>query len=144
VDRDHIIHSATSAGEPRAEPSVFDALVRVFEAGQRIVLDRIEMVRLDFDRATMRTLRGTVWVVVGAILTVSSWIGLMAALAMWLYESRALPLPASLVAVAVLTAVVGTAAIAAGLRGAAAENETPEAGVRSDEAREVPSEERTS
>lgn len=106
---------------PRPEPSVIDAVVRVVDAGQRLVLARVDLLRADFNELASRSLRSAALVGLGAFMLAAAWCALMAAAAAWLRNY--LPLPMSLLVVALATAAVGAAAILVGVlsgRGAGA------------------------
>ena len=55
------------------EPSFIDAVLRVIEASQRLVLDRVDLARLDVARLATYALRGAVLVAVGAVLIAGAW-----------------------------------------------------------------------
>ena len=92
---------------------MIDAVGRIVDAGQRLVLARLDLLRLDLNDLANRSLRSAVLVAVGAFLLAAAWCALMGAAAAWL--RRYLPLPLSLAVVAMVTAGVGTAAILFGL-----------------------------
>jgi hypothetical protein len=109
--------TADNVPESEATPSgtihsVLPALVDVVEAGQRVLLDRIELLRLDFRQAVDRGINAGIVFACGAVLLVAAWLASMAALV--LYLNRWITPEASLAAVALATAVVG-----AGLTGLA-------------------------
>ena len=60
-----------------AEPSVVSALRRVLDAGQRIVVDRIDLARLDVLAALARGVHGAVFVVLGVIPISIGWLALV-------------------------------------------------------------------
>jgi len=96
------------------EPSLLESLVRVLEAGQRIVLDRIDLARFDVSQVARRMLRAAGLLAIGAILLAGGWFTLMAGGVCWLQQY--LSLPVSLVLAATLTAGLGAAALAVGVR----------------------------
>lgn len=98
---------------PPSESSVIDAVVRIVDAGQRLVLARLDLLRLDVNDLANRSLRSAVLVAVGAFLLAAAWCALMGAAAAWLRGY--LPLPLSLAVVAMVTAGVGMAAILVGV-----------------------------
>ncbi len=108
----------------RPEPSVIDAVVRVVDAGQRLVLARLDLLRSDLGEFANRSLRSAMFVAVGAFLLAAAWCALMGAATAWL--QRYLPLPASLVVVALLTAGMGMAAILVGVTSGQRGRGTPE------------------
>lgn len=94
------------------ERTISGALLHVFEAGQRVVLDRIELARLDALASISQTLRTAFLVGVGVGLLTIAWFTLTA-LAIFLLQ-EVLPLPASLAAAAVLNAAIGIALVLVG------------------------------
>jgi Putative Actinobacterial Holin-X, holin superfamily III len=99
---------------PLSEPSLVDSVIRVLEAGQRLVLDRVDLLRFDLSEFASRTLGGALLIGVGAFLLAGAWFTLMGAVVVWLHEY--LSLFASLAAVAAATAGFGAGAIAIGMR----------------------------
>jgi hypothetical protein len=99
---------------PPSEPSLVDSLVRVVETGQRVVLDRVDLLRFDLSQLVSRTLGGAVLIAVGAFLLAGAWFTFMGAMVVWLQQY--LSLFASLAAVATATACFGAGAIAIGMR----------------------------
>ena len=97
-----------------SDPSVGDALIHLFESGQRLVLDRIDLARFDLRELAGRTVRGAALAVTGGVLLAGGWFMAMASAVVWLRQY--LPLAASLAVVAVASAVLGAAAIAIALR----------------------------
>jgi hypothetical protein len=112
---------------PSGEPSLVDSLVRVVEAGQRIVLDRIDLARFDVSRAARRLLSAAALLGMGTMLVTGGWFLLMGGAVCWLQPQLSLPL--SFVVVAALTIVVGSAALAVGT---SRMREEPSSGIRVD------------
>lgn len=108
------------------EPSLVDAVVHVFEVGQRLVLDRVDLARFDLSRLAGRTLRGAALIVTGAVLLAGAWFTAMGGVTIWLQQY--LSLVASLVLVAGLSAGLGVGAIAIGIRRARGEGAFDTAG----------------
>jgi len=102
------------AGTSRSEPSILDSIVRTFEAGQRVVLDRIELAYFDLRQLATKTLHGAVLIAIGALLLSGAWFALMVGLVAWLQQY--LTLPASILIVAGLTAAGGGASLVLGIR----------------------------
>jgi len=98
----------------RSEPSLVDSLVRAFEAGQRVVLDRLDLAYFDLAQIATRTLRGAVLITIGSLLVVGAWFAVMGGLVLWLHQY--LTLPASIGLVAGGSAALGALAIAIGVR----------------------------
>lgn len=99
--------------EAPREPSIVDALLRVFESGQRIVLDRLDLARYDLAQLAVGAVRGTALIAVGAVLVASAWFALMAGLVVWLHQS--LSLAASLALVGGINGLLGALAVRAGV-----------------------------
>ena len=97
-----------------SEPSLVDSVVHVLEAGQRVVLDRVDLLRFDLSQLATRTLGGAVLIAVGAFLLTGAWFTLVGAVVVWLHQY--LSLSASLAVVAATTAGFGAGAIAMGIR----------------------------
>ena len=97
-----------------SSPSVVDSIIRVLEAGQRIIIDRIDLARFDLGNGASRALYGAAFAIIGAALLTTGWIALLAALVIWLQDSMSLP--ASLLVGAGVSAGAGAGAIAHGLR----------------------------
>jgi hypothetical protein len=105
---------AVDSSPAPSEPSVGDALIHLFESGQRLVLDRIDLARFDLRELAGRTVRGAALAVIGGVLLAGGWFMAMASAVVWLRQY--LPLAASLAIVAVVSAVLGATAIAVALR----------------------------
>ncbi len=119
--------AALQSTDPGArDPSISDALVRVFEAGQRIVLDRVDLARFDLAQIATRTLRGAVLVAVGALLIAGAWFALITGAVLWLHIY--LTLPASILIVVGASAALGMAAVAAGIHRATGDVGLPSGG----------------
>ena len=97
-----------------SEPSLLDSIVRLFEAGQRVILDRLDLAYFDLTQLAARTLRGAALIVIGAVLLSGAWFTLMGGVAVWLQQYMSLA--ASLALVAVANAVAGGGAIVVGVR----------------------------
>jgi len=97
---------------PSSEPSLGDSLVRVVEAGQRVVLDRIDLARLDVSQAARRLLSVAGLLGIGVMLITGAWFLLMTGAVCWLQPQLSLPL--SFVVAAAITVVVGGATLAIG------------------------------
>jgi len=65
------------------EPSLVDAVEHAFEAGQQLVVDRVELLRLDA-RAAARRLGGSLALLAAGLVAVGlGWCALLAAFALW-------------------------------------------------------------
>jgi len=98
------------------EPSLLDTVIRVFEAGQKLILDRLDLAYFDLTQLASRTLRGAVMVLAGALLLAGAWFALLGAVVVWLQQSMSLI--ASLLVVCGLNVVLGGVAVVVGVRGA--------------------------
>jgi uncharacterized membrane protein len=96
------------------EPAFIDAVLRVFEAGQRLILDRIDLARLEVARLSAHALSGAALVTVGAILIAGAWFATLAVVVLWLRPH--LSPVASLAILATVTAIAGSAVTTVGLR----------------------------
>jgi hypothetical protein len=96
-----------------SEPSVIHSLGRVIEAGQRTVVNRIDLARLDLAATVSQFMRGGVMIVLGGVIAAVGWVALSAAAIAFL-EQRYLTLPASAALVGVVNAALGVALIALG------------------------------
>jgi len=104
---------SNSASAP-SEPSLGDAVIHVFEAGQRIVLDRIDLARFDLSHLVGRTVRSAALALAGTLLLTGAWFTALGSAVIWLQPY--LSLGAGLLAAALLSAAVGASAIAIGIR----------------------------
>ena len=105
-----------TVGSHPEPPGLADTAFRVVEAGQRVLLDRIDLARLDLARLLTLGVRTAVAVAAGTVLLSGAWCGIMAAMALLLQTGLGLSLPASLLIVALLSAFAGAATVGAGLR----------------------------
>lgn len=96
------------------EPSLADSLVRIFEAGQRVILDRLDLVYFDLSQLAVRTLHGAALIVIGSVLLTGAWFTLIAGVVVWLQQY--MTLTASLIIVAGVNAALGAVAVSIGLR----------------------------
>jgi hypothetical protein len=87
------------------EPSIVAALGHVVGASERVLIDRIELARLDAVDALTRTLADTVFLACGAALVLCGWLSL-SAVAVLICLSF-LPLPAGLAIVGASNMVLG-------------------------------------
>jgi len=106
----------TTSSEHATEPSVVDSLVRVIEAGQRLLVDRLDLARFDLGKIVTRSLRGAAFIAGGAVLLTGACFALIGGAIMWLHQSMDLSLAASCLIVAAATAVVGAVIIFTGIR----------------------------
>jgi len=91
------------------QPSATDAVERVFEAGQRLVAERIELARLEVEDAISNTIGRAVFIVLMGLFAFSGWWAGMAAVIILL--DQWMPLPASLALVGGAHVLLGSGAI---------------------------------
>ena len=94
------------------EPSLVEAIGRVVDAGQRVLVDRFDLARMDVQRIASRGLRSVAWLVVGAFAVSAGWLAFSAAAVVVLRAY--LVLPASLAIVGVINVAAGGLLIAHG------------------------------
>ncbi|MGH7788071.1 MAG: phage holin family protein [Candidatus Binatia bacterium] len=109
----HSTNDGRDGRQAPRDPSIVDALLRVFESGQRIVLDRVDLARYDLAQLAAGALRGTALIAGGAVLVASAWFTLMAGVVVWAHQS--LSLVASLALVGGINGLLGVLAIMAGV-----------------------------
>jgi hypothetical protein len=97
-----------------SEPSLVESIIRLIDAGHRLVLDRIDLVRYDLGELANRTLRGAALIGIGVVLLAGAWCALMTGAVLWL--TPLLSLPGSVVVVALFTSVAGAGMVAVGIR----------------------------
>jgi hypothetical protein len=97
-----------------SEPSLADSLVRIFEAGQRVILDRLDLAYFDLSQLAVRTLHGAALIIIGSVLLTGAWFTLIAGVVVWLQQYMTLTV--SLIIVAGVNAALGAVAISIGLR----------------------------
>jgi hypothetical protein len=96
-------------------PGVADTAFRVVEAGQRVLLDRLDLARLDLMRLLTLSARTAVALAAGTVLLSGAWCACVVALALRLQIDFALSLPLSLLIVAIASALAGLAVIGLGI-----------------------------
>lgn len=121
-----MVDGDSASASPSSEPSVGDAVIHVFEAGQRMVLDRIDLARFDLDQLAGRTLRSAALACSGTLLLAGAWFTAMGGAVVWLQSY--LSLAGSLAVAALFSAGVGASAIVIGVRHARSEWEFGRAG----------------
>lgn len=89
---------AVSPTVPVTEPSALSAAERAVEAAQRIVVERLELMRLELQEAVTRLVERTGLMFMAGIVVLLGWCGLAVALVMLLAER--MPLVGSLAVVA--------------------------------------------
>ncbi len=98
------------------EPSIVSALGRAMEAGQRLVIDRIELARLDALEMIDRTQRAGLLIILGAMMAMAGWIGIGTAAVVLLHDYFTLPVSAAVVGLVSL--VIGGSLAAVGIQNA--------------------------
>jgi len=96
------------------ERSLIESVIAVVDSGQRLLVDRLELMRWELHDSANRTARGVLLMAVGAALLGLAYVTLLIGAVFWLRQY--LPLPASLALAAALTATLGGVAIGLGLR----------------------------
>jgi hypothetical protein len=94
------------------DASMVDTLRRVFEAGQQVVLDRLDLMRWDASQFTGRAARGAAFLAIAGALLAGACVLVLAAIVVWL--QRVVSLPISLLIVAGSVALLGNIALAIG------------------------------
>ena len=97
-------------------PGLADTAFRVVEAGQRVVLDRLDLARLDLERFVSLSVRSGVAVAASTVLLSGAWFAIMAAAALYLQTALGLSLPVTLCIVAFLSAAGGVLTVNAALK----------------------------
>jgi uncharacterized membrane protein YqjE len=97
----------TFEGRPSEPPAEIDAVERVVDAAQRLVVERIELARLDVQEAMATTLWRTMGFGIVALLQLAGWWTLIAAVVVKLDDR--LPLSSSLAIVGLLHILAGGA-----------------------------------
>lgn len=105
-----------AAPPPDDPPGITDTAVRVIEAGQRVLLDRFDLARFDLTRLIALGARAAAALAAATVLLSGAWFAVIAAIAVRLQGHLALSLPASLMLVALVSAVAGAATVAICLR----------------------------
>lgn len=119
----HALFWVMPNGETHSEPSVVSALGRAIDAGQRIVVDRIDLARLDILDVVGRTVRGGTMIALGAVLLAVGWLAFSGAAI--LYGQTYVSLPASAAIVGAINAGLGTLILAIGIQRARPAQGTP-------------------
>jgi hypothetical protein len=96
------------------EPSLVDALTRVVDAGQRVLVDRFDLARLDVQRVASRGLRSMAWLLVGAFVVCAGWLALCGAAVSVL--GAYVTLPASLALVGLVNLAAGGTLVGVGVQ----------------------------
>jgi hypothetical protein len=99
------------------EPAIGPALARAYDASKAIVSERLALMRLDTGRYASRLVIGAALLVVGVVLVVGSWFGLIVGFVLWMgvQWGAMLSLPVRLVIAAGVTLVAATVAMAIGV-----------------------------
>jgi hypothetical protein len=106
----------TAATPPEREPSLVESVVHVIEAGQRLLLDRLDLARFDLGQLVNRTMRGVAFIAAGTVLLTGACFALMGGAVMWLHQGLDFSLAASCVIVAVVAGGVGASVVVVGMR----------------------------
>jgi hypothetical protein len=68
-----------ATGSTHDQPSLATAVSRIVDAGQRLVMDRIDLARLDILDVIERAERGAALIIAGALFATVGWLGAMTA-----------------------------------------------------------------
>ncbi len=98
------------------QPSVVGSVERMVETGQRLLIERIDLARLEAQDAIARALRAAMFVMVGGTLAFTGWLALMACMVVALRDNAGLPTETGILIVALVHAIGGGALVAYGLR----------------------------
>lgn len=101
---------------PREVPSLWEATLDVFEAGQQVIVDRIDLVRAEIGEDILRLAVGSSFVVTAGVLALVGYLTLLAAilvfLARWMSPEAALALGGALhLLVGVTSAAMGLSSL---------------------------------
>jgi uncharacterized membrane protein YqjE len=94
-----------AAMAPPAEPSAVSAAERAVDAAQRIVVERLELMRLEVQDAVERLVQRAGLLLAAGLVTILGWCGLAAALVLVVAER--LPMAAAIALVAALHVLAG-------------------------------------
>jgi hypothetical protein len=100
--------------ETHAEPSVVAALGRAIDAGQRIVVNRVDLVRLEILDTVTRAATGGVLAIAGAVIIGIGWLACSGALI--LYAEPYLTLAGSAAVIGAVNVLAGIALLASGVQ----------------------------
>ncbi len=95
---------------------IADTAVRVIEAGQRVLLDRFDLARFDVAQLVVHGARAAAAVAAAVVLLTGAWFAVIAAAALHLHGALAVSLPAGLLLVALVSALIGIAILAGAMR----------------------------
>jgi len=114
--------TATEEQRNLEHPSVVGSVERMFEAGQRLLIERIDLARLEAQDAIARALRTAIFVIVGGTLGFTGWLALMACMIVALRDYAGFPTATSILVVALAHAIGGGALIFYGLASSASQD----------------------
>jgi hypothetical protein len=89
---------------------VFGEIAGVLDSARESLSNFLELMSLEAHRAGLALIWMVAWAVVAAVCIITTWLGLMAALAMWAVSLGLLPI-AAIIAVAILNLVAGVVLI---------------------------------
>jgi hypothetical protein len=98
------------AGTPPRASGVFAEVAGVLDSARESLSNFLELMSLEAHRAGLALIWMVAWAVVAAVCIITTWLGLMAALAMWAVSLGLLPI-AAIIVVAILNLVVGVVLI---------------------------------
>ena len=107
--------TATEHQRSLDQPSVVGSVERMFDAGQRLLIERIDLARLEAQDAIGRALWTALFVIAGATLAFTGWLALMAVMVLALRDYAGLPTAMSILIVGGAHAVLGGTLVVYGL-----------------------------
>jgi len=100
--------------ELRPAGGISQAVIRVVEAGQRLVIDRIDLATLDAKRLAVHAVGAAIFVTAGTVCLAGAWFALLAGGVV--FALTYMPLANALALAAAVSLAIGGALIAFGLR----------------------------
>jgi uncharacterized membrane protein YqjE len=107
--------TATEQQRSLDQPSVVGSVERMFDAGQRLLIERIDLARLEAQDAIGRALWTALFVIAGATLAFTGWLALMAVMVLALRDYAGLPTAMSILIVGAAHAILGGALVIYGI-----------------------------
>lgn len=80
------MNETTLRRPPREVPSLWEATLDVFDAGQQLIIDRIELVRAEISEDILRLAVGASFVVAAGVLALIGYLTLLAAVIVFLAD----------------------------------------------------------
>lgn len=92
-------------------PSVVGSVERMIDTGQRLLIERIDLARLEAEDAIARGLRTAMLVVIGGTVAFTGWLALMACMVVALRDHAGFPAATSILVVALAHTLAGGALV---------------------------------